>query len=40
MGFMRYKVKEVNVKRLKSYIQLKEKEEKTDIKYKDGKRNI
>ena len=40
MGFMKYKVKEVNVKRLKSYIQLKEKEEKTDIKNKDGKRNI
>tara|TARA_R110002050_G_scaffold225919_1_gene361790 strand:- start:480 stop:593 length:114 start_codon:yes stop_codon:yes gene_type:complete len=37
---MKYKVKEVNVKRLKSYIQLKEKEEKTDIKNKDGKRNI
>jgi|TARA_B110000858_G_scaffold173615_1_gene205575 hypothetical protein len=33
---MKYKVKEVNVKRLESYIQLKEKEaKKTDIKNKD-----
>ncbi len=38
---MKYKVKEANIKRLKSYIQLKEKEEKTDIKQKDGiRRNI
>lgn len=37
---MKYKVKEVNVKRLKSYIKLKEKEKKTDIKNKDGKRNV
>jgi len=38
---MKYKVKEVNAKRLKSYIELKEKEEKTDIKQKDGiRRNI
>lgn len=38
---MKYKVKEVNVKRLESYIQLKEKEEKTDIKQKDViRRNI
>ena len=33
---MKYKVKEVNVKRLESYIQLKEKKaKKTDIKNKD-----
>jgi hypothetical protein len=33
MGFMKYKVKEVNVKRLESYIQLKEKEaKKTEVK--------
>lgn len=33
---MKYKVKEANVKRLESYIQLKEKEaKKTDIKNKD-----
>ena len=38
---MKYKVKQINVKRLKSYIKLKDKEEKTDIKNKDGiRRNI
>ena len=33
---MKYKVKPINVKRLKSYIKLKEQEEKIDIKKKHG----